>query len=232
MDLGGPQKLNTADLINQQARANRVGTVSPFGSVTYYEDQGGPRNDTRAEIVLSEPQQQILDQQQRAQLLSGQTAVGRLGSFGDDAAASRAATEQAYFDRAAGLLRPEFDRREAAMQQRLANQGLPQTSGAYNREAGRFETGVNQAFNQLALEAVMQGGAEETRMLNQILALMGGAGQVQQPEIFAPGAVDVLRPYALNQDAAAQQQAFAGDIIGGLLGAGGYAAGSYLGRGG
>lgn len=229
MDIGGPQQIDVGQSIAQQARANRVGTVTPFGRTQFFEDQGGPRNDTRLEITLSPEQQAILEQQQQAQLLAGQTAAGRLGSFGEDAAASRAAVEQAFFDRAAGLLRPEFDRRERALQQRLANQGLPQASGAFNREVGRFETGVNQAFNQLALEAVLAGGQEENRALNQILALLGQA-QVQQPQFFAPGQIDTLTPQALNQQAAAQQQAFAGDIIGGLLGAGGMAGGAFLGR--
>lgn len=228
-DLGGPKQYDPGMLINQQARSNRVGTVSPFGSVQYFEDQGGKRNDTRAVIKLAPAQQAILDELQRGQLMGLQSATSRLGSFGGDSAASRSAVEKAYFDRALGLLNPEFDRRERALQQRLANQGLPQAGGAYDREYGRFESGVNQSLNQLANEAVLAGGTEESRMLNQILALMGQSGQVQSPEIFQPGPIDVLSPYAMNNQAKAANQQFAGQIIGGLLGAGGAAGGAYLG---
>ena len=127
-------------------------------------------------------------------------------------------------------MRPEMERQEGALQQRLANQGLPQASRAYNREAARFETGRNEALERLALSAVMQGGQEESRVISNILALITGAQPAAQ-QFFAPGQVDVLGAHGLaanaNQAKYATQAQLQGDLISGLLGAGGSGIGAY-----
>ena len=56
------------------------------------------------------------------------------------------------------LMNPEFDRQEGQMQQRLANQGLPQSSEAYTAETGRFGDTRNRAMQEAAMAAVRPAG--------------------------------------------------------------------------
>ena len=91
---------------------------------------------------------------------------------------SRNDVENATFQRALSLLNPEFQRQENSMQQRLANQGLPQASGAYTAETGRFDDTRNRALEQAAFGAVLAGGQEQTRQLQNLLGTsQAGIGQ-------------------------------------------------------
>ena len=74
-------------------------------------------------------------------------------------------------------MNPEFKRNEAAMQQRLANQGLPQASRAYTAETARFDRTRNRAMEEAAMSAVLAGGGEQSRMLADLLAPHTGIGQ-------------------------------------------------------
>src|SRR5690606_23886031 len=102
----------------------------------------------------------------------------------------------------------------------------------------RFRRSVNELSERAALSAVLAGGDEQSRLfqlasqteqiraaqraaqLNEVLTRLG-MGQVQQPQFFAPGQVDVLGPHQLRMQgdiAAMQAQS---DLLGGLIGAGG-----------
>jgi len=160
-------------IIEAQARANRIDQTTPTGSIEY--SRGG----RQATLTLSPQEQALLQQSQMARLMAGQAATERLGGLGS----GREAVEGAYYDRILRLLRPEMDRREGQLRQRLANQGLPQSSLGFGNEIGRFEDARNQALEQAALAAVLAGDEEETRVAQMILSLLA-AGQ--------PGTVPAL----------------------------------------
>ncbi|MGE0853292.1 MAG: hypothetical protein AB7O44_27395 [Hyphomicrobiaceae bacterium] len=171
---GGFKAREIEQIVNAQTQANRVNQNTPTGTVRY----SGNTVTTR----LSPEQQALLEQQQIGQLMAGETAAARLGQLG----AGRDAVERATFDRGMSLLNPVLEQRERALTQRLANQGLPQTSGAYDREMGRYERGVNNQLEQLAMSAVMAGGQEESRLANMILGLLGAGTPAGIPMINVP----------------------------------------------
>ena len=211
----------TQQIIDTQARANRVNQITPFGSLRFT----GSNRDT-ARLRLSPEQQAILEQQQIGQLLGAETATGRLGDLG----ASRQAVEQATFDRLTGLLSPEFERDERRLRQRLANQGLPQTSGAFDSELERFEDRVDRRREEAALASIMAGGQEESRVASMVLGLLG-AGNPNIPLINVP---QVTVPVNQPTEGANPMAGLlglgglaVGGLVGGVPGAGlGFAAGS------
>jgi len=215
VDMGGPKPLDTNALVNQQLRANTWNQYSPFGSVEYTLDQGGDRNDNAVRMTLSPAERQILEQQQAGRLLAGQTAEGRFADLGS----SRQAVEEAQFNRMLALMNPEFDRRERALQQRLANAGLPSSSGAYGREYGTFEDARNRSLEQAAYAATAAGGAEETRIAQLIMQLLGAGSPMQ------PGSLPLPPPVTIPIQ---QEQSSPGPLPG-LLGLAGLGAGAGLG---
>lgn len=88
--------------------------------------------------------------------------AGGLGAIND---ASRKRVEDALFSR----LNPQLERDEYALRQRLLNSGIEVGSDAYNKEMTNFGQRVNDA----RMQAVLQGGNEETRQ-GQLAALFQG----------------------------------------------------------
>jgi len=156
----------------------------------------------------------------------------------------------ALFEQGQGLLDPIFQERERELTTRLANQGIPVGSEAFDfdffqgleRERGR-------AFNDLSLSSTIAGGQESrarrqqalgeflsganlaqtgrAQLLNELAQVLGQQ-QVATPGLqnfFAPGNVDVGGAFGLQQQG--QQNAFNAqlginsDIFGGLAGLGG-----------
>lgn len=87
--------------------------------------------------------------------------------------ASRQRVEQANFARARGLLDPMFAEQERGIRSTLADQGLPAESEARNNELGQFYGQRNQAYNQAALDSVLAGGQEQSRMFDDALRGQG-----------------------------------------------------------
>jgi hypothetical protein len=113
-----------------------------------------------------------------------------------DFSAERGRVEKAQFDRAMALMNPEFARQEESLQQRLANQGLPQSSRAYASETGQFQDARNQATEQAAMAAILSGGAEQSRLLSDLLGTSeAGVGQARD-----------LRGQLFGEDMARRQQ--------------------------
>ena len=91
---------------------------------------------------------------------SGLTALPGIDDFSED----RARVEQATFQRATGLLNPEFLRQQNRLEQNLANRGLPAGGEAFDDEFGRFEDSRNRALQSAAFQAVQAGGTEQSRL--------------------------------------------------------------------
>ena len=151
---------------------NAVNQVTPYGNLTYTQtgtwDDGTPR--FTATQTLSPAEQEALDLSNRAQSLYGTATVNQLGAVQDrlsrpfefdagaygDTAMGRDAVERALMER----LQPQLERDRAAMETRLANQGIMLGSEAYRNAMSDYERQV--ADQRLAV--VGAAGQEENRM--------------------------------------------------------------------
>src|SRR5690606_1336513 len=154
-----PSSPDPSALINAQVALATLGQQTPFGSLSFEGRRriripDGPDAfvPETMRVNLTPAQRQILEQQQQAALLLGQSGIGLAGQLPTapmspfqpgDFAAQRAAVEQAQFQRALELVRPELELQEGRLLQRLSNQGLPQASRAFESEFGRFEDARN-----------------------------------------------------------------------------------------
>lgn len=225
MGKSSPSSPDPADTVAAQAQANRINQFTPFGNLVF----SGPDNST-ATTTFSPEQQGILDLLQSGQLGLGQRAVGQIGGLpqgGIDPTETRNRAEQAFFDREFALLDPIFQQQEGRLNQRLADQGLPQGGEAFGQAFGDFGRSRNRALEDLAAQSVLFGGQEAQRDvgfrqagLAEIMAQLGLA-QPQQSSFFGPGQVDVLGANQLQQNAQIANQQQRGGLFGGLLGLGG-----------
>ena len=194
-----PPPIDPAATARAQAAANRetaitqfglnaVNQVTPYGNLTYTQTgtwaDGTPR--FTATQTLSPAEQEALDLSNRAQSLYGTAAVNQLGAVQEqlsqpfqfdpgaygDTAMGRDAVERAMMER----LQPQLERDRAAMETRLANQGIMLGSEAYRNAMSDYERQV--ADQRLAI--VGAAGQEENRMaalraqrLQEQLALRG-----------------------------------------------------------
>lgn len=86
-----------------------------------------------------------------------------------DFSADAQAVEKATFDRAMGLLNPQFEKQENRLEQTLANRGIPMGAEAYTGAQRDFRTARDEALNKAALDAVGAGRAEQSRLFGQAL---------------------------------------------------------------
>jgi hypothetical protein len=130
-----------------------------------------------------QPQQQ---QAQSGNPLFGGTLGSLIGvdTFGlDQQGINRGRTEQAMFDRTAGLMSPQFDQAEQRMLQDLANRGIPRDSEAGRNELNNFRTNKAEAFNRVAQDAIGMGGQEVQRQQQALGQLFGMGNQLSQMDI-------------------------------------------------
>jgi len=72
--------------------------------------------------------------------------------------------EQATYDRAINLLKPQFDRQERRLETGLANRGIPIGSEAYSDVRDQFDTSRDEALIAAANDAVRAGRTEDSRL--------------------------------------------------------------------
>jgi len=186
--------------------------------ISYVDDEVPQYEQT---VTLSPEQQRLYDLQFGAQERLGNTANQQLDMLQKslskpinydglpeqiyqigDYASDRNKVEDALFQR----LNPQLERDQAAMEQRLASQGINMGSQAYNSAQGQFGKQANDArygailnagseqsrlFQQAMAQAALQNQARQqgiqertalrTQPLNEITALMSGS-QVQNPQ--------------------------------------------------
>lgn len=222
------QSTANKDTAVAQAGLNAVNQYTPYGNLEYDQmgtwADGTPHYSSRQTLGASEQRQ--LDLANQAQELYGQAGVAQLGRlqgmlsnpfspslsggvsdystmFGryGDPNIGRDQVESALMSR----MQPQMDRDRAALETRLANQGIGYGSEAYSGAMDDFNRGVNDA----RLGAVAQAGQEQSRLaglaqqdagfqnayrqqslqeqlalrnqpLNELSALLSGS-QVQQP---------------------------------------------------
>lgn len=231
---------------------NRIDQYTPFGSLQF---RGPGRN--QAVLQLSPDQQRLLDTRETSDQALLDMALGRQEGFGESLPDlvsglqgledfDRARFEDAIFDRGSGLLNRQFDRQEDLLRQDLANRGLmsfdPELGEAAQTELGLFNEARDEAFQNLALDAVTRGGAEQradiqsqvaqqltdanlietnrARQFNELAALLG-LQQTAAPGLqsfFGPAQADVTGGFALQNQANIANAQNQSNLLGGLLG--------------
>lgn len=152
------------------ARFSQIGQSTPFGDVFFTGEIGSPERTQN--ITLSPTGQRQFDLQSaiaEGLLGQGQGMVGALPGafegFGD--VGVRENVEQAFFDRARDLMEPDFTEQMDRTEARLAVTGA--SPEARERELGRLERGRQQALTDAANQAVLTGGVEQDRMINNLI---------------------------------------------------------------
>lgn len=158
--------------------ANRVNQYTPYGSLTYQQtgksEAGNPL--WSAYQTLAPAQQQLLDQQNQTSLGLSSLAGQGLGYVKDAlgnkiTAASLPANMvnagQTGQDALMARFQPQIDQSRAALENKLANQGITLGSEAYNNA---MQT-QNQSENDLRMQAALNGINVGQNAQNQQLAL-------------------------------------------------------------
>lgn len=229
---------------------------SPYGNQTVTYDTTGPAGNYQPTITQSlTPQaQQTLDAQQRVQTglaNLGEQGIGQvqrvMGTPFDASGVPKSpinpgmTAQQAIMSR----LNPQLQQNREAQAQRLANQGIPVGSEAWNNEMRQQGQNENDLYTQAALQGIgldtqaHQSGLQEAmglynQPLNQVTALMSGS-QIQTPQFqnyqgssaqAAPLYQAAQNQGQYEQNAYAQQMAGYNSMMGGLGMLGGAAIGA------
>ena len=191
-------------------------------------------------VTLTPEQQAIFDTKERISQSLADLAEGRAGQIttdafdisdiaqvqGDDVARQR--VEQALYDRMSALYEPEFAQAKEQLTARLAQQGIPVGSQAWQDAMGQLEKSQNlqrqqtvgesvamgeTAFaNQYARDAAQRSNAINERLMvrnqpmNELASFLGGSPQMQTPQLQSAPQVqmqptDVTTPVMANYQA-------------------------------
>lgn len=253
-----------------QAQLNMVNQYTPYGSLEY--SQRGTGSDGTplysATQTLSPEQQNLLNLQNQAQKTYGETGNAQLEAVKgllsqplDYSSLGAAPTfDQNYVNSAyqniMSRAQPQMDQQRAALEQRLANQGIAAGSAAYNnaidelnRNANDYSLAAqNQALGQASTlysnqasarnQAINEMIQQRTQPLNELAALYSGSQVTAPTYVNTPStgvnATDYVgsQSLATNAQIAAAQAAASQNAAGtsglfGLLGSGAMA-GAYL----
>jgi len=228
-----------------------IGQVGPGGSVRFEETGqrvvGGREVPSFTQITELDPTgQETFERQQQLSLALTQAAQGQAGFLpterftleglpfapgAEDFGEQRSQIEQAQFQRQLNLLNPQFAEQERALQENIAQRGLPISGEAATRELERFGTGRSQALESAALASVLAGGQEQNRLFglqqavrgqalgerqleraqpfNELAAFLQGSPAISAPQAFSPvsagvAPADVIGAQALSSQIAQQ----------------------------
>lgn len=182
---GSSAGVDPYDAADAQLQANLTGAreglkltslnqYGPTGSTTFQKDANGiPISQT---VSLNAGEQGVYDKtlgtrgalSGAAQTMAGQLPTG-LFQMPDNARAD--AVTQARFDRGKAMLDPQFAEQRNAANVNLTNRGLPVGSEIWNNEQNRLDRSQNDAYANLANDAMLAGGAESDRLLQQAMAV-------------------------------------------------------------
>src|SRR5882724_2686845 len=219
--------------IAAEQNANQYNIVSPTGSINYSKDPTGRTTQT---TTLSPSEQKQLDtsnQIAETMLTGAQKKIPGLSDTSFDYNDQGSTAAKAAYQRQVDLLNPEFAKQDTAWEDRLANQGIPLGSEAYNDSLRQHENDKNFALTQAAQAAETEGTglalSQRQQQYNELAAALGGqqlnpVGAFSQPA--AP--VDVAGAYAQKNQASIAQQMANQQSQNALLGAGAQLGGAYL----
>lgn len=233
------QTASNVDTARVNAKLNRMNETDPYGSVKY-TDLGNDQ--WRKDTSLSAVGQRQFDLQNQVDEGTGKLALQGVGQAsgvlgkafsldGLSPEASRgsiAADRARYEDALSSRLEPRFAQDRASAEQRMADQGIPMGSEAYNRGMDELNRAKTDARMQVISQGGNEGRAEDASManlrqrqlqetllqrsqpINEIGALMG-TGQVGMPNFQQTTPVnvqgtDIMGAYGQSQ--AANQAAY------------------------
>lgn len=204
-----PNPYKVADAQTQQnlaaartnAQLNRINTYTPYGSDTY---QNLGNDQWQRNISLSPDAQAALTAQQKLSANLGNQLAGRdYSQFGSqmdlsnlqglynpafksdlptDMSADRQKVEDALYSRYRSRLDPQYQQMESGLENNLSNKGIFEGSEAYQKARQNFLTERNDAYDQARTSAVIGGGQEESRLLNELRQNMGFGNELQQQQ--------------------------------------------------
>lgn len=183
---------------------NMMGMVNqntPYGGLSYEQTDTYQYTDPytgesyeipryTATTTLNPTQQETLNQSQAAEQNLASIANDQSAFLQDylsePAALDTSAVEGRLDELARARIDPRMERERAALEARLANQGLQPGSAAWEAEMGQFGEMSNDAYNQLALTGRQQAFGEElarrNQPINEIIGLLSGS-QVTNPAV-------------------------------------------------
>jgi hypothetical protein len=145
------------------------------------------------------------------------TAIDTAGltALQSDPEAFRSNIEQTLYNRQLGLLQPEFTRQREALEQNLADRGIPITSQGYDDAVNRLESQQGEQLGRLAQQATLAAGQESDRLVNQARniraqqfgerAASGEFGLAAQGQGFGQAAANTQLANAARQQQVADQ---------------------------
>lgn len=209
-----PAPVDPSVQIAAQAKA-QPSTYTPFGNIVYSGDPN-VAGSYRADVSLSPEQQGLYAGRNAvANALLGRSSAA-LSSLPTSYKFAGATNPQAnqFFTAQKALLDPQFAKDEERLGQRLANQGIPMGSEAYDYEMSQFRKSKDAAYEQAAANALTTGFNQDiaTRQqnLNEVAQALGGS---QLTPVSGGGSpVDVASAFATNQ--AQRQQQYQGQLAG------------------
>lgn len=232
------------DTAQAQQLTNMTNQVTPQGTLTYSRSGENQFTDSQGKLVTipqytattvySPDQQKLFDLSNQTEAKIGQIGLDQAGKIGDLLGSpinvNNEETERRLFELGSKRLDPMFARDEAALETKLANQGIARGSAAYSAAMDDFNRGKSDAYNQLLLtgrgQSVQEALAERNQPINEITALLNGS-QVSQPNFIntpqSPVAgVDYIglknQQYQAQMQAYQQQVASKNAMMGGLFG--------------
>lgn len=230
------------DAARVAAAANRVNQYTPYGNLTYSHVAGGGPDDWQSNIQLSPVGQQLLDQQNQSALGLGNLQNESLGRVSDSLSkpfdyGSVGDVQNAAYNAFTARLDPQWNQRQASLENQLTNQGIRPGSEAYSNAMRDFNTGRNDAYQQATLGAIntmpqtyQLAASLRSQPLNELNALRSGS-QVQNPQFTtAPQQATTSGPnylgatqaqYQGNLDAYNAATGGQNSLMGGLFGLGG-----------
>ena len=107
--------------------------------------------------------------------------------------------QDAYYKQAASRLDPQWNQRQADLENQLANMGLPRGSEAWNREMENLSRSRNDAYGSAMNQAIMNSGQEAARMMGMDINAGNFANQAAQQNFSNQGTAQQLRNQALTQ---------------------------------
>lgn len=226
------QEMYGEKAIDYSAKKNAIDLTSPWGSTTYTKDAQG--NPTGQVLTLSPAEQSYYDsisgvRDDLAKNLPTGPFVAPDSSSGD-------AVQKALYDRQMALITPSLDQADKESNVNLGDRGIPVGSEIWNDENNRLATNRTNAETAAAQQAVLAGGQEQDRQLQDALTLYNepyqalgqvtGATPTQPPQFASQPAYSLAPPdYAgqVNsnyQSAVQQYNQQQQSIWGGLFGLG------------
>ncbi len=174
---------------------------TPYGSLSYeqtgtyqytdpYTGQTYDLPTYTATTQLNDQQQLTLDQSQQAETNLATIANNQsdflIDYLSEPADLLNEDVEANLVDLASRRVTPRVEQERAALETRLANQGLMPGSAAWDAEMRRFGETANDAYNQIYLQgrsqALNEAVTERNQPINEITALLTGS-QVENPTV-------------------------------------------------